>query len=269
MEAEIEELELQIEELKGRNLASLQIDNSRNAMLDPVVADLLFSQSQSQKQAARPKRLSKKTKQTLEQIQLENIERMFGITTFKIANDTNGQMLGVRFDTFNNFLKQYQPPHYLILRQEQVKEQAEETSWTVFKSTLPKYISVGDAPLNDQDSIIDFCLPVHDQLEKIETKRSMCLSLRNMVYELAQGQDVTVKFDLNVYKCTITILNKVELIVLMDLDSVLSCIVVDDERKITPDQKRAIEQMIVHTDDVSQLDSICLQMISKIQAIYS
>lgn len=277
LEEEIRELEIQIEELEMRNLVPIGVSiyHSIDGM-DPMISQLLI-QSQTQKQ---PTQTSKRTKETLEKIQLENVNRMFGVTSFQITNDQSNNLLGLRFDVFNQFECKYVAPHYIILKKgtpegygvKDVSTIPNNEIWTIFKSTLPKYIpfnelakehllsSIQDPTSNEE--LKEFTSIIYNQLDKIEIKKSQIQSLQLKCRE-KYGQKVHIKYDLNVYKVTITILGRIEIIILTDLDSVLSAVVIDDERKVTLTQRRVFEQLLGHSSAI-QLDQSSFTVINKL-----
>lgn len=280
LEDEIRELEIQIEELETRNLIPIGISTDFSAIdaLDPTISKL-FIESQTPKLG---ERVSKRTRNTLEMIQLENVNRMFGVTSFKITNDSDNTLLGLRFDVFNQFKSQYVAPHYIILKKIvsnlSLKDtnQLENTTayvWSIFKSTLPKYIPFNELankylPFVDLENPLkgiylgEFTSEIYNQLDKIEIKKSQIQSLQSQV-ELQYGNQVHIKYDLNLYKVTITVLGRIEIIILIDLDSVLSAVVVDDKREINSSQRRAIEQLLTHSN-ANQLNEIGVVVIKKI-----
>ncbi|KAK5782169.1 Mcm21p PWA37_005152 [Arxiozyma heterogenica] len=84
------------------------------------------------------------------QILLENMFRLFGVTFFPVIDPTDLQlnvetqelditreMLGIRFDIFNQMDKQFETPFYILL-----KRKLKSQSWSIFKHTIPNYIDI-------------------------------------------------------------------------------------------------------------------------------
>lgn len=80
----------------------------------------------------------------------ENLFRMFGISFFPVVDpndleynddrkliEVKRDMLGIRFDVFNQSVSRYEKPHYILL-----KKDTKSDKWGVFKYTIPNYIDV-------------------------------------------------------------------------------------------------------------------------------
>ncbi|CCF57180.1 hypothetical protein KAFR_0C01870 [Kazachstania africana CBS 2517] len=85
-----------------------------------------------------------------DQIMVENIFRLFGITFFPVVDpsdlqmnietqemDTMREMLGIRLDIFDELSKKYDKPMYILL-----KKKIKSDTWDIFKHTIPSYIGV-------------------------------------------------------------------------------------------------------------------------------
>lgn len=165
----------------------------------------------------------------ISKIQMENAFRFNGITIFPISNDPNGDFLGIRFDIFNTFRRQFVNPHYIILKQlEYVEESIKgETianngkplwKWIVFQATIPKFVPVSELALrylftsnhyrDEQEwfpenipfvpgfnRINKFAMRVHNELVLLETRRALVLSFAE---KFAQNEAVTVDWDTSV-----------------------------------------------------------------------
>ena len=126
-------------------------------MFDTSVGDLLDTTilSSPSKRKNRPEmkndsNQNMKFKQLKNQIVLENMFRLFGITFFPVIDPTDLQlnvetqelditreMLGIRFDIFNQVNKQFETPFYIIL-----KRKLKSHAWSIFKHTIPSYIDI-------------------------------------------------------------------------------------------------------------------------------
>ncbi|KAH3682264.1 hypothetical protein WICPIJ_006774 [Wickerhamomyces pijperi] len=78
----------------------------------------------------------------LDNILLENIYRMFGITLFPLVNPDRfrankvHELLGVRIEIFDQFKGTFETPYYLILQRNKNQK------WITFKRTIPIYIQI-------------------------------------------------------------------------------------------------------------------------------
>ncbi|CAG60040.1 uncharacterized protein GVI51_H07051 [Nakaseomyces glabratus] len=116
---------------------------------DVIDTDILISPSKRKQkiQQLNPNSTGKVSK---EPIQYENIYRLFGISYFPLVDPSDlifdsktekmivtRDMLGIRFDIFNESSKSFEKPHYILL-----KKSAKSDDWKLFKYTVPNYIDV-------------------------------------------------------------------------------------------------------------------------------
>lgn len=278
--AEIQELEIQIEELETRNSVprGLELGFVADGM-DPSILEML----KSAQDPALAARTSQWTKDKLTQIQLENVDRMFGVTAFEITNDPSKTMLGLRFDVFNAFERRYTAPHYVVLKRAEkdaskgisggAEANVEQNNqWSIFKSTLPKYIPFNELATKylprifNSDPVRDpnlkaFSDEIYDQLDKIELKRSQVQTVRAKCADL-YNNDVVVRCDLNVHKITLAVKGQIEIIAVTDLDHVTSAVVIDETARMKPVQVRTFEQLLTHAD-ASDLSATLLSVVAK------
>lgn len=126
-------------------------------MFDTSVGDLLDTTilSSPSKRKNRPQmgidsEQNTKSNHLKDQILLENMFRLFGVTFFPVIDPTDLQlnvetqelditreMLGIRFDIFNQMDKQFETPFYILL-----KRKLKSQSWSIFKHTIPNYIDI-------------------------------------------------------------------------------------------------------------------------------
>lgn len=126
-------------------------------MFDTSVGDLLDttilsspSKRKSRLQLGNDSNQNTKSNHLKNQIVLENIFRLFGITFFPVIDPTDLQlnvetqelditreMLGIRFDIFNQMDRQFETPFYILL-----KRKLKSQSWSIFKHTIPGYIDI-------------------------------------------------------------------------------------------------------------------------------
>lgn len=150
-------------------------------MFDDDVADLIDTDILSSPSKRRRIANSTATQNLEEKAQLENIYRMFGISAFPVVDPgdlalNNGQteavdkMLGIRIEIFNETTRNFESPHYLILKRNPKNE-----SWELFKHTVPTYLNVehifdstnpGGFIVNDTDVYI-FATKVYRKLLQV------------------------------------------------------------------------------------------------------
>lgn len=126
-------------------------------MFDTSVGDMLDTTilSSPSKRKQRPMGGSReKNDPTLAKLKndiiIENMFRLFGVTFFPVIDPTDLQlnvetqeldvtreMLGIRFDIFNQVLKRFETPFYILL-----KRKLKSKSWAIFKHTIPSYIDI-------------------------------------------------------------------------------------------------------------------------------
>ncbi|KAH3679679.1 hypothetical protein WICMUC_000819 [Wickerhamomyces mucosus] len=109
----------------------------------------------------------------LDNILLENIYRMFGITLFPLsdpfarARGIESELLGVRIEIYNKFKGIFETPYYLILKKNH------KELWIGFKNTIPIFIDlkdeIGDGISNHQ--LLKVLHNIREQLVKSSFKR--------------------------------------------------------------------------------------------------
>lgn len=117
-----------------------------HGMFDTSIADIIDTKS-SFKNRQNDSNLNKLNK-LKEQVLLENSYRILGVTFFPVLDpnelefnaDTQEmmprrEMLGIRIDIFNEFIKKFESPSYILL-----KRQLKAKIWSIFKHTIPNYI---------------------------------------------------------------------------------------------------------------------------------
>ncbi|CCK69650.1 Mcm21p KNAG_0C05520 [Huiozyma naganishii CBS 8797] len=121
-------------------------------MFDQSVGDLLDTDilSSPSKRKRNPAQHGADTSRLHEKILLENAYRLFGITYFPVVDPADLQlnaetqkmvitreMLGVRFDVFNDQDSKFEKPFYVLL-----KKNLKAKVWEIFKHTIPGNIDV-------------------------------------------------------------------------------------------------------------------------------
>ncbi|KAL3233917.1 Inner kinetochore subunit MCM21 [Nakaseomyces bracarensis] len=120
-----------------------------NGVSDLIDTEILISPSK-RKQKIKPSTSNQPGREILEPILHENIYRMFGISYFPVVDpndleydkdrkifEVKRNMIGIRFDIFNQFNSKFEKPHYILL-----KNDSKSNKWNLFKYTIPNYIDV-------------------------------------------------------------------------------------------------------------------------------
>lgn len=116
-----------------------------------------------------------------ENLLYENVFRFGGITAFPINKflfNDDDEVLGLRFDIFSHFRKQYLKPHYIILKKVDRRNKQnvyDSLKWSVYRHTVPVYVALEeyDEHLlveNEQSGLNAFASSVRDQLIQIQYK---------------------------------------------------------------------------------------------------
>lgn len=114
-------------------------------MFDKSIADLFVDASPSTSPSKRRNKLQN-YKGLESQVSIENAYRLFGITFFPLVdpsdinfedNNIDRKMLGIRLEVFNERLRQFEKPHYILL-----KQKVKSNSWSLFKHTIPVFVDL-------------------------------------------------------------------------------------------------------------------------------
>ncbi len=173
---------------------------------------------------------------------LENIYRMFGITAFPVSDPSKNikrDLLGIRIEIFNQSLLKFETPHYLILQ-----KNTKTGKWIIFKHTIPIFIQIHEISKEFDDlsdlELFGFLEEITHILNKTSFKHQVVENLRsthprnilNIEKDIALD---TLKFRLKVSDIsTLVILN-------LSLDSIESCHI---ESGFTESEKYRIKNVI-------------------------
>lgn len=228
------------EEVEESNDFLPEIDFTQIGTVDSIIYDII-NEHKSQtddklecdvvdgQRVFRTRELKQVHDEEMSKIQAENVFRFNGITVFPISNDPNGDFLGLRFDIFNIFHKQFVSPHYIILKQLEATNDNSKTNtistekqpmwkWSVFQTTVPKFISVAELALtylvtttHERETsdwfdngtpfipgfnrINKFAMRVYNELVQLETRRACVL---NFAHKHAGNSKITVDWDTSV-----------------------------------------------------------------------
>ncbi|GMM27302.1 hypothetical protein DAMA08_000180 [Martiniozyma asiatica (nom. inval.)] len=209
--------------------------------------------------------LPSKSSSTLSKsIQIENVHRLFGPTVFPLRDES---LLGLRFDLFNENLRGYVLPHYIILKR--IVNVIEKTGqrqahWTIFKSTIPTYLGV-ESLFNKWvnvredlgvDSIKKFASEMYNILVSNEMKRSELGALQRLISNKYK-ELVLIKSDLHIGKITL-IIKKIEIILIIDNEKVVQSIIVGQFKQ------QAIISELLNETPVNKLSEMLDKVISMI-----
>lgn len=122
----------------------------KHDMFDTSIADIIDTSNPIRESKASQMYKLGKLDTLKEQILLENSYRILGITFFPVLDPNDLQfdidakelvpkreMLGIRIDIFNEFIKKFESPSYILL-----KRQLKSKIWNIFKHTIPNYIPI-------------------------------------------------------------------------------------------------------------------------------
>lgn len=166
-----------------------------------------------------------------DQVLLENVYRMFGITYFPVVDPTdlkvnsetkmteiNREMLGIRLEVFNEITSKYEKPYYILL-----KKKAKSDVWLLFKHTVPVFVDVeaifdrinAEAIVSYEDVYL-FIKVVYKQLVE--------LTSRMQILEELMRSGVIEDLDLDLEAAAISFTkNEVHFRLLLQKDQVVSC----------------------------------------------
>lgn len=158
---------------------------------------------------------------------LENIYRMFGITAFPVSDPSKKvkrDLLGVRIEIFNESLLKFETPHYLIFEQN-----AKTGKWIIFKHTIPVFIQIFEIAkeydeLSGTEQLFQFLQTIRRILNKTSFKHQVVESIRQKYSENITNieKDIaldTLKFHLHVSDISTSVILNVS------LDSIQSCFI--------------------------------------------
>lgn len=151
-----------------------------SAVADLIETDILTSPSK-RKRAAQ----SRAHEELVQKVQIENIYRMLGISTFPVVDpsDLEGteedeinikrKMLGLRLELFNELERSFEPPYYILF-----KQNPKNSYWNIFRHTVPSYVGVeqmfqqvrSNGLLANQSEIYTFAKKVYKSLLSISVK---------------------------------------------------------------------------------------------------
>lgn len=174
--------------------------------------------------------LLKKPENTTEKVNniiLENIYRMFGITAFPVSDPSKKvkrDLLGVRIEIFNESLLKFETPHYIIFEQN-----SKTGKWMIFKHTIPVFIQIYEIAkeydeLSDIDQLFQFLQNIRKILNKTSLKHQVVESIRQNFDSKVTNieKDIALdilKFRLNVSDVSTTVILNIS------LDSIQSCFI--------------------------------------------
>ncbi|CCH41677.1 Central kinetochore subunit MCM21 [Wickerhamomyces ciferrii] len=178
----------------------------------------------------------------LDQILLENIYRMFGITAFPVSDPSKGikrELLGIRIEIFNETESKFETPHYLIL-----EKNVKTLKWKIFKHTIPIYLKL-EQLVEDYDDLSDyklyeFCCKLRDDLSKISYKHQIVERIRNDWGNNIKNMEKDLALDVLKFRLKI---HDIETLVILNLsfDQIESCFI---ESGFTESEKLRISNVL-------------------------
>lgn len=226
---------------KRHSTANVSLDNHalvEHKMFDKSIADMIDTEILTSPSKRRLKLKSKSGSKDLHQrILLENVYRMFGITFFPVVDpndikmnedsremEISREMTGIRLEVFNDRLKKFENPHYILL-----KKKIKSDSWLLFKHTVPNYIdsqtlfdNTNGGLVITYDHIYFFAKSVYLQLILVSLRSQQLEELADvgLITDLVLDlQAAVVSFSINECKIRLFLKN----------DQVVSCFISDDK----------------------------------------
>lgn len=208
----------------------------QHKMFDESIANLLVDTSPSTSPSKRRGKLQN-YKGLESQVSMENAYRLFGITFFPLVdpsdinlqrNDINRKMLGIRLEVFNERLRQFEKPHYILL-----KQSVKSDSWFLFKHTIPAFIDlesvfqrIDGGIITDYDQVYLFAKQVYILL--------LCVSQRMQLLEELQDTKLisNLEIDLQIAAVSFDIQGVKRVRLFLQDDQVISCNTSDDDNNL-------------------------------------
>ncbi|KAF6011121.1 hypothetical protein HII12_002715 [Brettanomyces bruxellensis] len=170
-------------------------------------------------------------------IRLENCYRFGGVSAFpvNVPPGESGEYLGIRFDTFDTCKKTFVLPHYIIL-----KKNPKNNEYFVFKSTVPKFVSVDDLAAEYLNcDLKKFVFSIRKRLIEYQLRRSAFIKLAQSLPKSS------LKSDLSFSKINICYSTHLEIVLLCGptkIDSaIVLCSPISPSNRSTAVLKRKLE----------------------------
>lgn len=200
--------------------------------------------------------------QIVNNIILENIYRMFGITAFPVSDPSKAarrDLLGVRIEIFNEKLKKFETPHYMIFERD-----VKTSKWVIFKHTIPIFIQIHEIykeydDMRSDETLLKYLQRIRSILNMTSLKHQVIESIKSQYPENIQNlqKDIameTVKFRLKVSDIS------TNFILSFSLDQVESCYI---ESGFTESEKFRIKNVI--KGDVQSLEKRMSDVIQSLE----
>ena len=184
-------LDFQID-ISGSEWAAQNQPPAEHKMFDSTVADLFNTDILTSPSKRKKVVNSRKHQELIKKLDIENLYRTIGLSTFPVVDpsdveqDEDGEtifrrsMIGLRLEIFNELDKTFEPPHYVLF-----KQNLKTGHWNIFRHTIPSYVGVERLfeqtktinPLADIGKIYTFGKKVYTSLLSISTKQQTFKSL--------------------------------------------------------------------------------------------
>lgn len=170
------------------------------------------------------------------QVLLENVYRMFGITYFPVVDPTdlkvnketnkteiNREMIGIRLEVFNESIARFEKPYYILL-----KKKIKSDSWLLFKHTVPIFIDVhalfnktNGGAIISHENIYLFAKTVYRQLIELTAR------MQNLEDLMSSGVIDNLDLDLEAAAVSFS-KNEVQFRLMLHKDQIVSCSLVGE-----------------------------------------
>lgn len=214
---------------------------------DPSIARYFKETSTKKKEKKAPSKDSKDITNNkdisneLDNILLENIYRLFGITLFPLVNPDRfrnnkvNELMGVRIEIFDKFKGVFETPYYLILQKNH------KNKWITFKRTIPVYVSINNfigTKVGVSDTDLIFILKsLRDELVELSFKRQLFRHLESEA-SLFVINETDYKFETVIIDLTLDSGCLIRTLLKLDNKNVLSARVLDSN---LPNEKDALK----------------------------
>lgn len=216
-----------------RRKVDLSDGTVQHKKFDQSIANLLGDTSPSTSPTKRRSKMQN-YKSLESQVSMENTYRLFGITFFPLVdpsdinfelNDINRKMLGIRLEVFNERLRQFEKPHYILL-----KQNLKTDSWSLFKHTIPVFIDlelifqrIDGGIITTYDQVYLFAKQVYIQLLRLSQRTQFLEELQDS--ELVSNLEI----DLQIAAVSFNIQQIKTVRLFLQDDQVISCNTSDDD----------------------------------------
>lgn len=204
----------------------------QHKLFDEGVSDLIDTEILISPSKRKQKLQSAPSKRKeLDPIIHENIFRMYGVSFFPVVDpndleynkerkiiEVKRDMLGIRFDVFNQFKSRYEKPHYVLLKKDTKSEK-----WGLFKFTIPNYIDVNGIFNDTNGGLIKSYDEVYLFAKQINV-HLIQMSLRTQILLDLEAKSIIDKLDMDLQATLASFSrNNIKFEIILQESSIISC----------------------------------------------